>query len=299
MDSTTGGDANDEFARWLAETARAEQAAAQATPPVAPAAPVQPPAAQPPAAAPRPPVRPAARCSASGCSAAGRGAPRCSAAAVPCCVAASRVLRGARRSACCSGDTRLRTAPRRTPGCAVVVPVRRRCPGRTRSQRRTGRGVRHAHRAARRAPAQPAAAPESPTWAPGYTGPQAPAEQPPAQPQYAARRAPDLHPGTGRPGLHAGAGVHAAARRAPPPVQAHLLRLRLLRPSRRRHRHLCTNRPRSGAAHPADAARGAPVHRAGRTGTVRVRCVPACDAGSDTRARRRPVRRTVRSGARR
>ncbi|MCU1417670.1 MAG: hypothetical protein JWP32_1844, partial [Schumannella sp.] len=30
MDSTTGGDANDEFARWLAETARAEQAAAPA-----------------------------------------------------------------------------------------------------------------------------------------------------------------------------------------------------------------------------------------------------------------------------
>lgn len=48
MEPTTGGDANDEFARWLAETARAEQAAAQ--PPAA--APVTPPAAVPPAATP-------------------------------------------------------------------------------------------------------------------------------------------------------------------------------------------------------------------------------------------------------
>lgn len=71
MDSTTGGDANDEFARWLAETARADQATAPgAQPPAAepaqqqpvatpPAQPQQPPAA-PPAAAQPPQAQPAA-----------------------------------------------------------------------------------------------------------------------------------------------------------------------------------------------------------------------------------------------
>ncbi|HEV7741765.1 MAG TPA: hypothetical protein VGO65_05045 [Pseudolysinimonas sp.] len=59
MDSTTGGDANDEFARWLAETARAEQAAAPApAQPVAPAPVAQP--AAPSAAQPAAPVAPSA-----------------------------------------------------------------------------------------------------------------------------------------------------------------------------------------------------------------------------------------------
>jgi hypothetical protein len=53
VEPTTGGDPNDEFARWLAETARAEQAAAQ-PPTVAPV----PPAAAPPAAVPPSPVPP-------------------------------------------------------------------------------------------------------------------------------------------------------------------------------------------------------------------------------------------------
>ena len=190
---TTGADANDEFARWLAETAKAGQGADPATP----AAPVAP-AAAPPAAlfSPSPrlrrPLRRAARRLAG---AARRCSARCDAAAAvrrPACrTARAGVLR--RRPARAPADPPVRGSVRGTADLPHVLPAGRairRSPPAAAPRRAVPR-----RRSRRAAPIPPAAGASgrtrsarrrrplrsaAPAWAPGYAGTGGRRPRPPA-----------------------------------------------------------------------------------------------------------------------
>ncbi|CAN5417524.1 hypothetical protein BH09ACT4_BH09ACT4_14760 [soil metagenome] len=155
MESTTGGDANDEFARWLAETARAEQAAAPAQPPVA--APVNPPVAPPtatPAEAPSAVVPPAA---------------------APPPPAASPIPPGPPPAPEFFGADQLAAPPTRPFESQLGGPQVARSSFQSPGEAPVGRQP---------SPVAPAAAPASdtPSWAPGYTGASGEPPQQPAAP---------------------------------------------------------------------------------------------------------------------